>query len=813
MGGNGTLLYAVTPNILEWTTGTLKVNWTSMEAIAYLDTGAELKGKIIDCEEMDWGLSISNWYRIPDLEEVHVVFMNHLDVGYNGIPKIGFINNVLNKYFDEYYPRAISLGEDMDKQHPNLGFVYTTHSWLVYMYLNCPPGLTLNNITIHCPSPEQIQTFEEAIKKGYIHWHAGPMNMQMELMNKQMLDVAKWMSMELDQKYGKDAQHGKIRVWSQRDVPGMTKGVIKYFLESGIGAVSVGVNSGTSPPAVPKIFLWKEDESDEDGVIAMWIKGGYPGPPGKSLDKPDGVSIRNTIFSKVDKQALVFAFRTDNRGPPESIEEIMNAYSILQEEYIGAKIFASTMENFVNKVTKSSLPVITNEIGDTWIMGVASDPRKMALYRAAIRALDCHEPNCKWEWNSVRDFAPYLLKLPEHTWGLPSVGDNSNWMNDQFDLQLNSKSKGFIDCIHSWQEQRLFFNLTLAIAEKSAKWYADNLIRELEGLRTNIPAIVSSDFVSLDRRSNFIVDVSGGSVQLSFTKTGSINNLSYVNPLTEESYIFASEGQDIGLLSYNTYNGTDFDFMSRRYNYYGNAGFSKPGSDKNAHPNSTTTMFVLNKLYWNKTAKGSSKKWVFLLELVGDSYMNSYYGSPEKVWIQLGIDSSSKDPNLLFEFNYDMVIVNKTSTRLPESTMFSFVPTKVPSGSSYKGYYHKVSEDVTIPVESVILNGSQYQHVVESAELVSSDDSGKGNVVIKLSSPDVPLVCPIVDDDSFRSPTPFAAPLEPIEPNKLKGFAFNIHNNVWNTNYPLWYPFVEEDKHFRSRYKMAVYRRSGLFKI
>ena len=37
--------------------------------------------------------------------------------------------------------------------------------------------------------------------------------------------------------------------------------------------MSVGVNSGTSPPAVPKIFRWQFDPNNE--VVAMWHPGMY----------------------------------------------------------------------------------------------------------------------------------------------------------------------------------------------------------------------------------------------------------------------------------------------------------------------------------------------------------------------------------------------------------------------------------------------------------------------------------------------------------------------------------------------------------
>ena len=47
--------------------------------------------------------------------------------------------------------------------------------------------------------------------------------------------------------------------------------VIPTLLKKGIGGMSVGVNSGSSPPAVPKIFRWKFDENHE--IVAMWHPG------------------------------------------------------------------------------------------------------------------------------------------------------------------------------------------------------------------------------------------------------------------------------------------------------------------------------------------------------------------------------------------------------------------------------------------------------------------------------------------------------------------------------------------------------------
>ena len=57
-----------------------------------------------------------------------------------------------------------------------------------------------------------------------------------------------------------------------------------------------------------------------------------------------------------------------------------------------AKLHASTFEAFLEAVQPviDQLPVVEGEIGDTWISGIASDPKKMAEYRVVSDTLtDC----------------------------------------------------------------------------------------------------------------------------------------------------------------------------------------------------------------------------------------------------------------------------------------------------------------------------------------------------------------------------------------------------------------------------------------
>ena len=36
------------------------------------------------------------------------------------------------------------------------------------------------------------------------------------------------------------------------------------------------------------------------------------------------------------------------------------------------------------------------------------------------------------------------------------------------------------------------------------------------------------------------------------------------------------------------------------------------------------------------------------------------------------------------------------------------------------------------------------------------------------------------------------------------GVSYNIYNNIWNTNYVLWYPFVKGDENVMSRFRAEV---------
>ena len=128
----------------------------------------------------------------------------------------------------------------------------------------------------------------------------------------------------------------------------------------------------------------------------------------------------------------------------------------------------------------AGLVTVTEEIGDTWLYGVPSDPWKNVAFREMSRirrlcveqgASDNNSNNndgggCHVEDMTMQRFDRLLTKIPEHTWGEDTtwylssylggrsypLGDYMNWTNSQFQTALTSPE--YQMTIESWLDQR-----------------------------------------------------------------------------------------------------------------------------------------------------------------------------------------------------------------------------------------------------------------------------------------------------------------------------------------------------------------------
>lgn len=115
----------------------------------------------------------------------------------------------------------------------------------------------------------------------------------MQTMDVSLVEAGLKLSQDLADFYGVK----RPTVLSQRDVPGMTRSLIpvlkKYGIKVCLGegtlagdlgqGVSVGVNSGTLPPSVPRVFKWVDTDSG-------WVADseGRRDPPQASTSLPPG---------------------------------------------------------------------------------------------------------------------------------------------------------------------------------------------------------------------------------------------------------------------------------------------------------------------------------------------------------------------------------------------------------------------------------------------------------------------------------------------------------------------------------------------
>ena len=111
------------------------------------------------------------------IKTVHLIQSNHLDVGYtdNAV-------NVINKYFDLYFPRAAGVGAQLRSLGGPERLKWMTQSYLISLFLDCPPGIGL-----HCPAPDAVSNFTAAVAAGDIVWQAFPHNAELMMVDKLML--------------------------------------------------------------------------------------------------------------------------------------------------------------------------------------------------------------------------------------------------------------------------------------------------------------------------------------------------------------------------------------------------------------------------------------------------------------------------------------------------------------------------------------------------------------------------------------------------------------------------------------------------
>ena len=375
----------------------------------------------------------------PSVKRVLVMFKCHFDAGF-----IDTQTAVVHRYFSQHFPQAMATAEQ-SRESGTHRYVWTTGSWLLYEYLEQA-------------SVQDRRRMEQAISQGDITWHAIPFSWQSEMMDADMISASISLSHSLDERFGRITTGAKMT-----DVPGHTRGIINPLASQGVKFLDIGVNDASTPAELPPIFLWKDSRGSSLVVMYHHSYGSVLHVPGSDL-------------------AVAIVVRDDNSGP-HPLAEIEDIYLALGSQFPDAKITATGLTEISDAVQpfRQNLPTIDQEIGDTWIYGVGSDPVKVARYRELARLRRSWIASGKFKSGDVTDVALLrkLLLEAEHTWGT----DTKTWLDfDHYiprDLAKMLDTKNYKVVEFSWTEKRQDLFDGIATLPKPLHDQAQNAIRAL----------------------------------------------------------------------------------------------------------------------------------------------------------------------------------------------------------------------------------------------------------------------------------------------------------------------------------------------
>jgi len=656
----------------------------------------------------------------PDngVNRVLVMFKCHFDAGF-----VDTQAAILKRYFLQHYPLAIQTAKTL-RQAGDERYVWTTGSWLLYEYLEQAGAA-------------ERKAMEEAIGRGDIAWHALPFTWQTELLEPTAIAGGLSFSKALDKRFGRTTTGAKMT-----DVPGHTRGLIAPLAKNGVKFLDIGVNAASTPPDVPPLFVWKNAEGDS--LVMMYHRLEYGGV----VRVPDS------------DVAIAVEVRDDNLGP-HTLDEIHKIYAELLQRFPKAKIQAANLTEIADAVTphQGAMPVLTQEIGDTWIYGVASDPLKLARFRELLRL--------RAEWVATgrvqvgdavdRKFLSKFLLGAEHTWGT----DTKTWLDfDHYTPDALASMLGdpkYKTVTGSWVEKRADLDQSVAGLPAALRSEAGARLARLRVAAPDMAKLKPHDASLPFAGAHFTIGLDA--------KTGAVVRLS------SGGREWASATEPLASFSYQTLSAADYDRFLASYitvqTDWAPKDFGKPNIG---------TFGALSKTWGTRLVRclagEDAQGHRMVLELAvdnGGAAAPAVTAWPAKLYLELEM------PKAEAVIRCNLSWSGKRSNRLPEALWFSFQPRV----EDQKNWRMEKAGEMVSPFE-VVSKGNRHMHAL-SKGLEYRDQHGS----LAIDTLDAALV--VLGE---KSPIFFSND----QPDLSKGLHFSLFNNGWGTNYVQWFG---EDMKFR----------------
>eukprot|EP00039_Didymoeca_costata_P002226 m.58377 g.58377 ORF g.58377 m.58377 type:complete len:810 (+) comp11178_c0_seq1:90-2519(+) len=769
------------------------------------------------------------------VNKVHLVWSNHLDLGF-----ADFVTNVMNRYFTGgigtcapplprnqtmYYKPFFELAinnSEYFRMHPdlNMSFSYMTQSFLIEHFLSCNASeFPFQNFhkqhKLRCPTPESVTKLEQALRDGDIYFHAFPHDAQPELM-----DSESFAALGLTPAATLASRFGLAppKVLSLRDVPGLTRGIVPVLVKNNVTGISIGANDGSPPPIVPSVFdcyvdgkhqvrtpfVWRDEASDTE-VIMDIHPGGYGGVTGGSM--PNGIPFFSRDGTLCDclgvagfDEVMCTTFRGDNYGP-NGTEQVKQDFKVFSHAFPNAKIERSTFDAFYTLLEsrKNLLPTLTSEIGDTWMYGVSSDPLKVAQMRAMMRA-----GTATGYTEATPIFKRYAIKLSEHTWGAQGGLHNNithptnAWTVQELAHERMVNSDPYYQFMEdSWDEQRAFIKVSTEALPPDSKM-AEMIAEEFEAISAPVPTeetLKTAGYIPV-AHSAWEEMFKFGDYEAKFNiSTGGI--ASFVEHNGASQIEWADFDNQLATFMYRSHSYEEACEYGLTYNY--NHGGQYPYNQSDGCPtdgmNNTKTMskhwYYPVKDMWIRDKNNENSSIVLQLE-APNTIRSLGYGGPVTVFVTFSVSKAKKG------LEVELVWDEKAACFLPESSWFEFKPKlATTTESEWKLYVDKMGRE-NIDASDVVGNGGAVLHGVDPVNAgiaFKQINNPKEVSKIRIESLDAGLVAPGYVRNTWDYKAYDSKPVSSFD-----GAAFNLHSNLYDTNYVVYYPWRKEESMSRFRF-------------
>lgn len=618
------------------------------------------------------------------IEKVYVAFKTHLDVGFTDLSSV-----VTERYVHDFIPKAIEVSERLRADGSGDRYVWTTGSWLIWKYLRTA-------------SPEAVKQLEEAIGRGDIVWNSVPYTVESETMTRELFETCLLLSKRLDKKYNKQTIAAKMT-----DVPGHTRSIIDPMYDAGIRLLHVGINSACPLPSVPTFCRWRSPSGNDLLLV-------YQKDYGEDEVLPDG------------KTVVSINFTGDNHGP-HSYERVKKIYADLRKRYPQAQLVGASFNDVARELLliKKDLPVVTSEIGDTWIFGYGGAPIRMAKFRAVSRSYSqwLNEGKIKKDSDVALDFAAELGLIAEHTQGVDVKTHLRQWDKYDMDKFLKGRSEGVFSMAEaSWKEIDNYIDSAIAFLPASLQKEAREVVAEV-------------DKVKLEDNS----------------KMKPMARKRWEQPI--------AGGMTLAGLSYQMFDGDDYDDFQNRY-LRARYGWALDDLGKRGLKESHAVSVTLYAQTMAQSVRKEKKGTRIITELrfpENEKVDKRVY--PERIQVNCFTTKNGKRSEVA------LTIYGKPAVRLPESYWLSFT---VPGIESVIA--EKMGERVNLM--DVVEKGNRQMHGIDRyVDLITSGET------IRISSKEAFLLN-VGEAQGLNYSTNY--------PDKRKGVHFNLNNNLWGTNFSMW---------------------------